>query len=133
MASTQFQDYNQNNPIVSSWLNDVNAATYTAKGTAKTSLQSAAAWVRFAVVAGVVTIQQSSNISTVVRTGVGVYVVTYAIPMVNATNCYGVTTNTAGFSEASAEATNSVTITCTNTANAAVDPGSVSMLIFGAD
>jgi hypothetical protein len=35
MASTTFQDYNQNTPIVASWLNDVNAEVYTPTGIPK--------------------------------------------------------------------------------------------------
>lgn len=133
MASTTFQDYNQNNPIVSSWLNDVNKTTYTAAGTAKIAVQSAAAWLRFSVIGGVVTIQQSNNIATVVRTGVGVYVVTYAAPMTNAVNSYGLSMNEAGFLIPSAESSTGVTLTATDHTNAAVDPPSVSLQVFGAD
>ena len=133
MASTQFQDFNQNNPIVSSWLNDINNGVYTAVGTSKKAIQSTAAWVRFSVTGGVVAIQQSSNISTVVRTGTGVYVITYGAPLTNATNCYGVLMSQAGFAFESAEAVGSVTITTHDTTNAAVDPASVSVQIFGAN
>jgi hypothetical protein len=133
MASTTFQDYNQNNPIVSSWLNDVNSGTYTPAGTVRAALQSTAAWVRFSVTGGVVAIQQSSNISTVVRTGTGVYVITYGTPLTNSTNCYGVLMSQAGFAFESAEAVGSVTITTHDTTNTAVDPASVSVQIFGAN
>jgi len=133
MASTQFQDYNQNTPIVAAWLNDVNGATYTAAGTRKLAVQSSSAWVRFSITGGVVVIQQSSNIATVVRTGVGVYVVTYGAPMTNAANCYEINLGTAGFTVPSAEAVGSVTLTCTNTANTAADPTFVSLVVHGAN
>jgi hypothetical protein len=133
MASTVFQDYNQNNPIVSAWLNDVNSATYTVAGTAKLAAQSAAAWVRFSVVAGIVTVQQSSNVSSVSRLGVGIYLVTYAKPLVNPFNCYGISLNQAGFGFMNAESTTTVTINTTNIAGGAVDPGTVSLQVFGAN
>lgn len=133
MASTNFQDYNQNNPIVSAWLNDVNGATYTTAGTRKLAVQSSAAWVRFSVTGGVVAIQQSSNISTVVRTGTGVYVITYGAPLTNAANSYGITMSQAGFAFEAAEAVGSVTINTHDTTNTAVDPASVSVQIFGAN
>jgi hypothetical protein len=133
MASTVFQDYNQNNPIVSAWLNDVNSATYTPAGTGKLAVQSAAAWVRFSIVAGSVTIQQSSNVKSVSRLGVGIYLVTYTNPMLNAANCYGISLNQAGFGFMNAESTTTVTINTTNIAGGAVDPGTVSLQVFGAN
>jgi hypothetical protein len=133
MASTTFQDFNQNTPIVSSWLNDVNSGTYTPAGTVRVALQSAVAWVRFSITGGVVAIQQSSNISSVVRTGVGVYVITYGAALTNFTNCYSVQMNVAGFTAVAAESTASVTIDTTNTSNTAFDPGSVSLVVFGAN
>lgn len=133
MASTTFQDYNENTPIVAAWLNDVNNTTYTPAGTPKLAVQSAAAWLRFSVTAGVVTIVQSNNINTVVRTGVGVYVVTFTAPMVNAANSYSVTMPVAGFAIYSSESVSSVTITCTDTTNAALDPASVCLQVFGAN
>jgi len=133
MASTLFQDYNENNPIVSAWLNDVNNEVYTPSGVAKKAVQSSAAWVRFSVVAGVVTIQQSQNVASVVRSSVGVYVITYQTPLTNAANCYEISMNTAGFGFMSAEAVGSVTIDTTNTANTAFDPGFVSVVIYGAN
>lgn len=133
MASTTFQDYNQNNPIVSDWLNDVNGVTYTPTGLKKTAIQSSAAWVRFSISGAVVTIQQSSNVLSVARTAVGVYVVTYGVRMVLAANCYEVSMAVAGFIVPSAETVNSVTLTCTNMANTAVDPTSVSLVVHGAN
>lgn len=133
MASTVFQDYNQNNPIVSSWLNDINNGVYTPAGTPKKAVQSAAAWVRFSVSGGVVAIQQSSNINTVVRVGVGQYAITYSTALTNSANSYGMGMAQAGFISYLAETTTSVTVTCTNTSNVAFDPTSVSVQIFGAD
>lgn len=133
MASTNFQDYNQNTPIVATWLNDVNRTVYTAAGTPKLAAQSAAAWVRFSVAGGVVTIQQSSNIATVTRTSVGLFVITYAAPLLVATNCYGLSSNLAGFQQIAGEAVGSVTVQFTNTADAATDPTSASVQIFGAN
>lgn len=133
MASTTFVDYSQNTPIVAAWLNPVNTCVYSPGGVAKVAVQSAAAWVRFAVVAGVVTIQQSSNISTVVRTSPGIFVITYNSALTGAQNCYSITGNTAGFTFANAEANNSVTVNFTNTANTFTDPGNASVLVFGAN
>lgn len=133
MASTTFQDYNQNNPIVAAWLNDINGNTYTPAGTKTTALQSSAAWVRFSIAGGVVTIQQSVNIASVVRASLGVYVVTYAAPLTNPNNCYSISMNVAGFASYSPEAVGSVTINTNNTSNVAFDPGSVSFVMFGAN
>lgn len=134
MASTTFQDYNQNNPIVASWLNDINNGVYTPTvGTPRKAVQSAAAWVRFAVIGGVATIQQSSNISTVVRTAVGVYVITYGIAMANAGNSYGFSMSLPGFIFQVSESNISVTINTHDTTNVAVDPAIVSVQVFGAN
>jgi hypothetical protein len=133
MASTNFQDYNENNPIVAAWLNDINAGVYTPAGAAKKAIQSSAAWVRFAVSGGVVTIQQSQNVSTVTRLSVGVYQITYSLPLTNAANCYEISMNAAGFSFTSVEAAGSVTIDTTNTSNTAFDPGFVSVVVHGAN
>jgi hypothetical protein len=133
MASTVFQDYNQNNPIVSSWLNDINNGVYTPAGTPRKAIQTAAAWVRFSVTAGVVAIQQSSNIASVVRSGPGVYTITYGAPMVNSANCYGVEMSAAGFTAITAESQTAVLLDTTNTANTAFDPPFVSFVVFGAN
>ena len=133
MASTNFQDYNQNTPIVSAWLNDVNDNTYSAAGVAKTYQNSAAAWVRFSVTGGVIAIQQSVNVQSVTRTGVGVYVVQYVQALTNISNCYSISMPQAGFAEYSAESTSTVTITTTNNGNVAFDPSSVSVVVFGAN
>lgn len=134
MASTTFQDYNQNTPVTSAWLNDVNGVAYTPAGTKKVAAQSAAAWVRFNLVAGVVTIQQSSNISSIVRTGVGVYVITYGTAMTEVPNSYGLNMNVPGFCLPTAETANSVTVTFENTSGVAFDPAAgVSFQLFGAN
>lgn len=133
MASTTFQDYNQNNPIVAAWLNDVNGVAYALSGAKKVAVQMSAAWVRFSVTAGVVAIQQSSNILSVVRSSAGVYVVTYGSALTNAVNCYSMSMNTAGFMNYSAESNLNVTINTNTTGSVAFDPGSVSFMIFGAD
>lgn len=133
MATTVFQDYNQNNPIVAAWLNDVNNGVYSGVGVPRKALASSAAWVRFSVTGGVVTINQSSNIASVVRTGVGVYVVTYAATLVNAANCYEVSMGTPGFAVPGAELVGGVTLTCTNTASGALDPAFVSLVVHGAN
>jgi len=131
MASTTFQDYNQNTPIVAAWLNDVNNAVYSAGGVPKTANLVPAAWVRFSVSGGVVTIQQSANITSVVRSSAGVFVITYSSSLTNAANCYDITANIAGFTSYSAEASNSVTVNVTNTSNVATDPGSCCVVILG--
>jgi len=133
MTSTNFQDYNQNTPIVSAWLNDVNNGVYTPGGVPKKAIQSSAAWVRFTATGGVVVIQQSSNIASVVRTGLGVYVITYGAPLTQAQNSYGVSMSPAGFAVPSAETVQSVTITCTNAAGAAEDAAPLSVQIFGSN
>lgn len=130
MASTIFQDYNQNNPIVSSWLNDVNAATYSPGGVARVALGNAAAWVRFFWNGSAIVIQQSLNVSTVTRTSAGLYTITYGAPMVGATNCYGITLGSAGFSFVTGEAVGSVSIETTNASNVATDATSVSFVLF---
>lgn len=53
MASTTFQDYNQNNPIVAAWLNQINNGVFTPAGLAKVAGASSAAWVRFGIAGGV--------------------------------------------------------------------------------
>jgi hypothetical protein len=133
MVTTNFQDYNENTPIVAAWLNDVNATTYSPGGVPKLAVQSAAAWVVFSVVGGAVTIKQSSNIQSVVRASAGVYVITYGEALTNANNCYGITANTPGFSSYSAEATTGVTISLENTSGTPTDPGEVSFVVFGAN
>lgn len=133
MASTNFQDFNQNTPIVAVWLNDVNGVVYSPSGLSKSALNSAAAWVRFSVAGGVVTIQQSVNILSVVRGALGSYTINYANPMTTAVNCYGVSMGQAGFTAESAETVNSVTISTTNTANSPFDPTTMSVQIFGAN
>lgn len=133
MASTVFQDFNQNNPITSTWLNDVNKVTYSPGGIPKNAGQSAAAWVRFAVSGGVVTIQQSSNIASVVKTGVGLFTVTYVTPLTNATNCYEIVQNLPGFVSYGTETTSSIIVGTANTSNVATDPGTCSVVIYGAN
>lgn len=133
MASTQFQDYNQNNPIVSAWLNDINNGVYTAKGIPKKALQSSAAWVRFVVNGGVPTIQQSSNMASVTRTSAGLFVINYANDLTNVPNCYVMSSTLAGFNQVLSETQGSVTVLFSNTADVATDPVSVSVVVFGAN
>ena len=131
MASTVFQDYNQNTPIVAAWLNDVNKATYTEGGSPKTVAYAPAAWVRFSAVGGTVVIQQSVNVSSVVRSATGVYTITYGSTLTNTTNCYDVTQNAAGFQYPVAETDNSVTINFANPSATLIDPGFASVIVFG--
>lgn len=134
MASTNFQDYNQQNPITSAWLNDVNNATYMpTTGTRRGAPLMSAAWVRFSIIAGVINIQQSSNINLVTRTGVGVYVITYTITMSGVGNSYGFSMSAPGFMAFTNETTTTVTVTVTDTTNAAFDPANVSVQIYGAN
>lgn len=133
MASTNFQDYNQNTPIVSNWLNDVNKLTYSTGGVAKQSLLVPVAWVRFAVSAGVVTIQQSANVVTVVRNSVGNFTVTYSSPLTIGANCYEISQNGVGFISYSGETNSSVTVLTANTSNVATDPNNCSVVIYGAN
>lgn len=133
MASTHFVDFSQNTPIVANWLNDVNANTYTPGNFTKTTAYTAAAWVRFSVSGGVVTIQQSQNITTVTRSSVGIFVVNYNTVLTNAVNCYSITGNLPGFTFANAETTGSVTVNFTNTVNTFTDPGTASVIIFGSN
>lgn len=141
MATTVFQDYNQNNPIVSAWLNDVNNDVYTPQtgipatpgGTPRLALQQAAAWVRFNISGGVVQISQSVGVASVVRLSAGLYQINYSNPMVNSANCYNVSTNLAGFQTVAAESTTSMEVNIANTSNVSTDPGFVSVVIFGAN
>lgn len=132
MASTTFQDYNQNTPIVAAWLNDINAGVYSPNnGVPRVAIDIPAAWVRFSVTGGVVAIQQSSNVASVVRNSTGNYTITYGTALTNAANCYQITQNIAGFSEYTAETANSVTIQVGNTSNVATDPGSCCVVVLG--
>lgn len=133
MASTTFQDFNQNTPIVSAWLNDINKGVYSPGGVPKVASLIPAAWVRFSVTAGVVAIQQSFNVSTVVRTGAGTFTITYGAPLTNAANCYQISQNSAGFAFPGAETTANVVVNTTNTGNVATDPGTCSVVIWGAN
>lgn len=129
MPSTNFQDYNQNTPIVASWLNDVNGVTYTLGNTKNTSAQIAAGWVRFVGASGGVT--QSTAIANVARNGVGNYTITYTNQMQNSSNCYSVNISQAGVWFVTAETVNSVTIQVENLAGGAFDPTNVGVVIFG--
>lgn len=131
MTSTNFQDYNQNTPIVAAWLNDVNAGVYSPGGVPRTASMIPVAWVRFSVTGGMVAIQQSVNISTVVRGSVGVFTITYGSALTNTANCYQVTQNIAGFTTYGAETNQSVVVNTTNTSNVATDPGTCSVVIWG--
>jgi len=133
MASTIYQDYNQNTPIVSAWLNDINKGIYSALGLPRVAADIPVAWVRFSAVAGVVTISQSQNIASVVRTGAGTYVVTYGAALVNVQNSYQIQSNVPGFTSWSAETNQSVTIQVQNTAAAFIDTFSACVGISGAN
>jgi len=133
MASTTYQDYNQNTPIVAAWLNDINNGIYSPGGVPRVSSLIPVAWARFSVAGGVATIQQSVNITSVTRTGAGVFVVTYGSSLTNATNCYEISMNIAGFVSYTSEAVNSVTISTANPLNTPTDPGSCCVVILGAN
>jgi hypothetical protein len=133
MASTVFQDYNENNPIVSSWLNDVNGVTYAPAGGKRVAVEIPVAWVRFSVSSGVVTIQQSQGVSSVVRTAAGVYVITYTATLTESTNCYQIIQNVPGFASYSGESINGVTINLQNTALVLADPASACVVVLGAN
>lgn len=133
MASTNFQDYNQNTPVVAGWLNDVNKLTYSAGGVPKQSLLIAVAWVRFNVNGGVVSIQQSSNVASVFRSGAGQYIITYSNNLTNAANCYEISQSSSGFTSYNTETNATVTINTANTSNVLTDPASCSVVIYGAN
>lgn len=133
MSSTTFQDFNQNTPIVASWLNDINKGIYSSGGVPRVSLAIPVAWVRFFAVAGVVTIQQSLNISSVSRVSAGLYLVTYGAPLAHATNCYDISTNVAGFSSFAAETVQSVQIQIENSASTLLDTFTACVKISGAN
>lgn len=134
MASTNFQDYNQNTPIVSTWLNDINKGIYSAVGgLPRVALNIPAAWVRFNVSAGVVAIVQSIGVLSVVRQSPGVYQINYSSSLVNAQNAYQMTCNIPGFVSYGAETSSSVVVNIGNTANVATDPGSCCVSVFGAN
>jgi hypothetical protein len=122
MASTQFQDYNQNNPIVSAWLNDINQGIYSPlAGVPRLAAAIPVAWVRFFAIAGVVTIQQSVGVASVTRVSAGLYLVTYATAMPVATNHYQITSNVAGFNSFVGETTQSVQVQIQNSASTLLD------------
>lgn len=131
MASTNFQDFNQNTPITASWLNDANSAVYTPGGIPKLAAQSAAAWVRFQISGGVITINESSNVVSVVRTAPGVYVINYSVIMSTTGNAYAFSMTQAGFITWAPESQTSVTVNTTNTSNVAFDPSFVCVVVFG--
>lgn len=132
MSSTNFQDYNQNTPIVSAWLNDVNKAVYgPVSGVPKLAAASAVAWIRFTVVGTVITTNQLYNVGAITRTGVGVYVIQYLTALPQSANCYSAALNEPGFVATTAESNASVTLTFTSAAGAPMDPGFASVVIFG--
>jgi hypothetical protein len=131
MSSTFFQDYNQNTPITAGWLNDVNNAAYSPQGVVKKASQSAAAWVRFAVVGGIVTIEQSVYVQSVVRNSVGNYTITYTAPLTNANNNYNFSLGQAGVGFWIAETPGSVTVSFQNLSGVAIDPAAVGVTVFG--
>src|SRR5277367_435379 len=131
MASTFFQDYNQNNPIVSSWLNDVNNAVYGANGTARLAISAAAVLVSFSVVGGIVTVGQSVNVLSVVRNSLGSYTINYASPMAGPGNIYQISLGQAGIGFWTAQTSGSVTLSFQSLSGVSIDPTSAGVLVFG--
>ena len=131
MASTTFQDFNQNTPVVASWLNDVNKAVYSPGGVPRVASLIPVAWVRFSISVGVVTIQQSVNIATVVRNSAGVFLINYGSALTSAACCCQIAQSVAGFASYGSETTSSIVITTTNPSNVPTDPGTCSVVIWG--
>ena len=131
MTSTVFQDFNQNTPIVSAWLNDINNGIYSPGGIPRVSSLIPVAWVRFQVVGGVVTVQQAVNVTSVMRSSAGVFTVFYGSVLPSATNCYEISQNLPGFVSYGTETTASVVVNTSNTVNAPTDPGTCSVVIYG--
>jgi hypothetical protein len=128
MPSSNFQDYNQNNPITSLWLNGINAFVF---GTAGNNAQtSPLAWVRFNGTTA--SILQSYGIAGIVRNSAGNYTITFSQTLAQSGNVYNVTTNLAGFATIVSETDNSVTIQVANTSDVATDSSIVCMTVFGA-
>jgi hypothetical protein len=128
MPSQNFQDYNQNNPVTSTWLNGVNKFIFGLLG--NNAQTSPLAWVRFNGTTGAIV--QSYGVASVVRNGLGNYTVTFAQTLAQATNVYSISQNVLGMNGTIAETTNSVTFQTANTAGANVDPTAVSITVFGA-
>lgn len=124
-----FQDFNQNNPITSSWLNGVSNFLFGSAG--NNAQTSPAAWVRFSVSGSVATIQQSYNVVSVVRNSTGTYTVNYLNPLPQAFNTYSINSNVIGMNAAVAETLTGVEVQTTNSAGSLVDPSSVSVIVFG--
>lgn len=132
MASTTFQDYNQNNPITSAWLNDINAGIYSPlAGIPRKAVDIPSAWVRFSVSGGIVSVQQSSNVNSVIRNSAGNFTISYSIPLAGSANCYQISQDLAGFSNFTLETVSSVTIQLANTVNTATDPGNCCVVVWG--
>jgi hypothetical protein len=127
MPSVNYQDYNQNNPITSAWLNAINKFVYGASG--NNSVNSPIAWVRFNGSTGAVV--QSSGVSGVVRNSAGNYTITYATAQAQAQNVYQLTSNLLGFSAVTAESIANVTVQFENTLQVATDPTTVCLIVFG--
>lgn len=128
MAKTTFIDYNQNTPITASWLNDIDNGVYNTDGTHNVAAQTCLGWVRFNGATGA--ISSSTGILSVVRTGTGLYTITYDVTVPQSANCYAITTNQAGFGIVAGESANTVSIRCSDTSNAVVDPTIVCVQIF---
>jgi hypothetical protein len=80
----------------------------------------------------VVTIQQSENVTSVIRDSLGVYTVNFTNAMANSQNCYQISQNSAGFQYPSTETTNSVVVNFTTSTGALGDPGTASVVVYGA-
>lgn len=91
----------------------------------------ASAWVNFGWSGSAIAISDSMNVVSVTRTSAGIYVVTFAGAMQNAAYMTTISTLGAGFQWASAVGTASVTIHCTDTSSAAVDPANVYVMCMG--
>lgn len=128
MPSKTFQDFNQNTPITSQWLNGVNQFVF--GSTAGQAVTSPAAWIRFNGTLG--TVQQSYGITGIVRNSAGNYTVTYNQTLPNATNCYTITTNLPGGFFILSETQNSVTFEVVNSGGIPTDTTLISVVVFGA-
>lgn len=128
MPSSNFQDYNQNTPITSAWLNGVNQ--YIFGNTAGHAVTSPAVWIRFNGTLG--TVQQSYGVAGITRNSAGNYTVTYNQTLPNIANCYVITTNLQGGFFVLSETATSVTFEVVNSGGIPTDTTLVSVVVFGA-
>jgi hypothetical protein len=128
MPSRFFQDYNENTPITSNWLNGVNNFIFGSTGT--NAQTSPAAWIRFNGTAG--TVQQSYGVTSIVRNSAGNYTITFNQTLPQSANCYSISTNLLGQQAVVGETANSVTIETANAAGISTDVTIISVVVFGA-